>query len=94
MAKRKVRNQINNLIFDQQKVGNRPTILLCRWRVTYHCKALNKGYIFALDLIPIGALYTKLWGPKIVGIPILAIWESQDKKPFGCGLRGDAQSIM
>jgi hypothetical protein len=36
-------------------------------------KALNKGYNFASDLISIGGLHTKLWGPKVVGVPTLAI---------------------
>jgi hypothetical protein len=36
-------------------------------------KALDKGYNFVLDLISIGGLHTKLWGPKVVGVPMLAI---------------------
>ncbi len=41
--------------------------------MTYHWKALDKGYNFVLDLISIRGLHIKLWGPKVVGIPILAI---------------------
>ncbi len=55
------------------KVGNRPNFLACRWRATYRWKALNEGYNFALDLILIESLHTKLWGPKVVGVLILAI---------------------
>jgi hypothetical protein len=55
------------------KVGNHPDFLLCKWHVTYHWKALDKGYNFVLDLISIRGLHIKLWGPKVVGIPILAI---------------------
>jgi hypothetical protein len=44
-----------------------------RGRAKYHCKALDKGYSFALDLISIRGLNTKLWGPKVVGVPILGI---------------------
>jgi len=33
----------------------------------------NKGYNFVLDLVSIRGLHTKLWGPKVMGIPILAI---------------------
>ncbi len=29
------------------KVVNRPYLDVCKWRVTYHWKALNKGYNFA-----------------------------------------------
>jgi len=52
---------------------------MCRWRETYRWKALNKGYNFALDLILIEGLHTKLWGPKVTGVPILGISEL----PFG-----------
>jgi len=53
----------------------------------------------SLDLILIGGFHTKLWGPKVVGVPILGIlglpiWESRDKMPFGCGPHGEAQSII
>ncbi len=46
---------------------------MCRWYVTYHWKALNEGYNFGLELISIEGLHIKLWGPKVVGVPILAI---------------------
>jgi hypothetical protein len=44
-----------------------------RWYETYHWKYFNEGYNFALDIIPIGGLHTKLWGPKVVGILSLGI---------------------
>jgi len=34
---------------------------------------LDEGYNFALDLISIEGLHTKLWGPKVAGIPTLGI---------------------
>jgi hypothetical protein len=40
---------------------------------TYHWKALNKGYNFALDLILIKGLHTKLWCPKVAKVPTLGI---------------------
>ncbi len=46
---------------------------MCRWRATYCWKALDEGYNFVLDLISIGGLHTKLWGPKVVGVPTLTI---------------------
>jgi hypothetical protein len=47
---------------------------MCRWHVTYHWKSLNyEGYNFVLNLISIGGLHTKLWGPKVAGVPTLAI---------------------
>jgi hypothetical protein len=61
------------------KVKNRPDFLACKWRQTCNWKALDKGYNFGLDLITIGGLHTKLWGPKVVGVPTLAI----SRLPFG-----------
>jgi hypothetical protein len=55
------------------KVRNRPNFLAWRWCATYHWKALDKGYNFALDLISIGGLHTKLWAPKVDGVPTLRI---------------------
>jgi hypothetical protein len=49
------------------------------WRATYRWKALDKGYNFALDLILIGGLHTKLWGPKVTRVPTLGI----SGLPFG-----------
>jgi len=46
------------------KVGNYLDFVACRWRATYRLKDLNKGYKFALDLISIRGLHTKLWAPK------------------------------
>jgi hypothetical protein len=34
------------------------------WHATHCCKVLDKGYKFALDLISIRGLHTKLWAPK------------------------------
>jgi hypothetical protein len=52
---------------------------MCKWRQTYHWKALDKGYNFALDLISIEGLHTKLWGPKDAKVPTLGI----SGLPFG-----------
>ncbi len=41
--------------------------MTCRW------KDLDKAYNFALDFISIRGLQAKLWGPKVVGFPTLAI---------------------
>ncbi len=61
--------------FDSQplKVVIHPNLLVCRWRATYYWKALNAGYNFALDFISIGGLHTKLWAPKVVGVPSMRI---------------------
>jgi hypothetical protein len=61
------------------KVGNRPDFLACKWRATCHWKDLDEGYNFCSDLILIGGLHTKLWGPKVAGVLTLAI----SGLPFG-----------
>jgi hypothetical protein len=54
-----------------------PNFLMWRWCATYLWKDLDKGYKFALDLISIRGLHTKLWAPKvgtkIEGVPTLGI---------------------
>jgi len=55
------------------QVGNWPNFVACRWRATHHWKALDEGYNFALDFILIWSLHAKLSGPKIAGVPTLAI---------------------
>jgi len=66
----------SNWQFDSRplKVRNRPDFHVCRWRATYCRKALNEGYIFALNLIAIKGLHTKLWGAKVTGVLTLVIW--------------------
>jgi hypothetical protein len=54
-------------------------ICTCRWRATYRWKAFDEGYNFASDLVSIRGLYTKLWRPKVAGVPTLAI----SGLPFG-----------
>jgi hypothetical protein len=82
----------SNWQFDSQplKIKNRPDSLMCRWRVTYCWKALNKGQNFSFEFIPIGGLHAKLWAPKLwesnygnFGTP-KSTWDSKDKMPFGC----------
>jgi len=38
-------------------------------------KLSTRGYNFALDLISIGDLHAKIWGPKVVEVPTLGISE-------------------
>jgi len=59
--------------------------------VTYHWKALDKGYNFVLDLISIECLHTKLWGLEVAGVSILAIlglplWSPRTKSHLDVGL--------
>jgi hypothetical protein len=78
------------------KVGNRPNLLVCKGCATYCWKALDESYNFASYRISIEALLTKLWGSKIAGVPTWAIsgLALGTKRPFGCELRGQAQSIL
>jgi hypothetical protein len=65
------KGQESNCQFDSRplKVRNHPDFLAYRWRATYHWKALDKGYNFALDLITIGGLHRTLCASKVEGVP-------------------------
>jgi hypothetical protein len=78
------------------KIKNRPDFLVWKKCATYRCKALDKGYNFALDLIAIKGFHTKLWAPKVAKVLIVRIsgLPLGDKKTFGCGPRGDLQRII
>ncbi len=67
--------KIPNWQFDSQplKVGNRPDFLGCSWCVTYCWKTLDESYNFASNLISIWGFHTKLWAPKVAGVPTLGI---------------------
>jgi hypothetical protein len=71
----------SNWQFDSRslKVKNWPNFLMCRWHAKYCWKSLDEGYNFASDLILIGGLHIKLWGPKVTGVPTLKI----SGLPFG-----------
>ncbi len=58
----KKKGRESNWQFDSRprKVGNQHDFRVCRWRATHYWKALDKSYNFALDLISIGGLSTKL----------------------------------
>jgi len=63
---------------------------VCRWHATYHWKYFDKGYNFVLDLISIKGAHTKLWGPEVTRIPILAIsglplWSPETKSHLDVG---------
>jgi hypothetical protein len=102
MAKRRGRE--SNCQFESwlEKVENRPDLLGCRWRVIYRWKALDESYNFALDRTLIQGLLAKLWGSKVPGVPVGGIsglsrgspGSPAREKPFGCGPRGEVQSIL
>jgi hypothetical protein len=84
-GQKKSRN--SNRQFDSRplKVRSRPDFLLCRWRVTYRLEALDKGYNSVIDFISIEGLHTKLWAPKVAGLPTLGnFWKSRNKMSFRC----------
>jgi hypothetical protein len=71
MSKRKAGSQTASLREKDSrplKVGNRPDLLCYRQLATYHWKALDEGYNFALDLIAIGDLHKKLCAFKVAGV--------------------------
>jgi hypothetical protein len=64
-----------NWQFDSRprKVENQLDSLACRWCATCRWKALDEGYNFGWDLVPIGGLHQKLWSRKVAELPSLAI---------------------
>jgi hypothetical protein len=62
----------SNCQFDSRpkKVKNRLDLLVYRWRATYHWKALDEGYNFSSDHISIRGLLAKLWGSKVLRVPL------------------------
>jgi hypothetical protein len=97
----KKKGRESNWQFDSRplKVGNRPNPGACGWSATHRWKHLRESYNFALDFIPIRGLSKNLWSLKILGIQIeigsgLLLGSLRTKKPFGCGCRGKAQSIL
>jgi len=68
----KKKGQESNWQFDSQplKVRNRPNPDVCKWCATHHWKALEEGYKFAWNLIPIRGLNKMLWSLKFSGVQI------------------------
>jgi len=66
------KGQESNCQFDSrlEKVGNWPDLLSCKQRTTYCWKALDESYNFTLDRTSIRGLLAKLWGSKVVGVPL------------------------
>jgi hypothetical protein len=96
----KKKGRESNWQFDSQplKVENRPNPGACRWSVAHRWKSINESYKFASNLISIGGLGKELCHCKVVGPNWdnfgTPLWESRDKKPFGCKCRGEAQRIL
>jgi hypothetical protein len=53
-----------------RKIKNWPDLLGCKGHATYCWKALDKSYNFDWQRISIRGVLAKLWGSKIVGVPI------------------------
>jgi hypothetical protein len=64
--------------FSTIKSRDSPWIPSCRWRATYHWKALDKGYNLALDLTLIRGLHIMLWAFEVAGVPILGVLGQND----------------
>ncbi len=91
----------SNWQFDSRplKVGNRPVPDVRSESATWRWKALFEGYNFGWHLVPIGGWGEELWSPKVPGLQSgtvsgLPLWESREKVTFGCGCRGESQSIL
>jgi hypothetical protein len=82
--------------FRPLKIKNRPEIHVCNRRATYHWKALNVVYNFALDLASIKKIFTRNYGPPKFWESQFQknwdsrppSWESWDKMTLGCNPHG------
>jgi hypothetical protein len=95
------KGQESNWQFDSrpEKVENRPDLFSCKQRATYHWKALDKSYNFALDRTSTQGLLAKLWGSKVAKVPVGAIsglprGNPRREKSFGCRPYGEVQNIL
>jgi hypothetical protein len=87
----------SNWQFDSRplKVENRPAPDV-RWgSATRRWKALEEGYKFGWDLVPIGGWGEKLGCPKVPGVQNrdnfgTPLWESREKVSFECKCGGEA----
>jgi len=94
----------SNWQFDSRplKVGNRPAPDVRFGSAIRRWKDLDEGYNFGLDLVVIGGQDEELWPLKVPGVQNrdtwvdfgTPTWESREKEPFGCSLRGASQSIL
>ncbi len=91
----------SNWQFDSRplKVGNRPLPNIRIGSATWRWKALEESYNFSSDLVLIRLGIQEIWAPKVSGLQLgqfrdnfwTPTWESREKEPFGCSLRGVAQ---
>jgi hypothetical protein len=94
----------SNWQFDSRplKVGNRHLSDLRIESATWRWKDLDEGYNFGLDLVAIRSGSRELWALKVLGLQPgqfqdnfgTPTWESREKEPFGCSLRGVTQRIL
>jgi len=91
----------SNCQFDSRplKVGNRPLPDVASRSATWRWKALDESYNFGLELVPIRIQGEELWPSKVPGLQPgivsgLQLESLGKKKPFGCSLGGELQSIL
>jgi hypothetical protein len=72
--------------FDSQPliIRNPLDLGVCKWRITYCWKNIDKGYNFASCITSFGGLHKKLWASKVLIVPIskisrFPIWKSRGK---------------
>jgi hypothetical protein len=87
----------SNWQFDSRplKFRNQPNFFTCRWHVTYNWKNYRWGPQLWFRPHRDRRFAHKVMGFQSRGSPNFSnfrtpTWESQDKKPFGCGPRGEA----
>ncbi len=95
------KGQESNYQFDfrSQKVGNRPLPDVASRSATWRWKALDESYNFSWNLVPIRIRGEELWVSKASGLQPrtvsgLQLGSLKKKKPFGCILGRELQSIL
>ncbi len=96
----KKKGRESNWQFDSRplKIKDQPNPSVCRWSATHCWKVFNESYKLTSDLVPIKGLNKEIalqsgGSPNWDNFGIL-LWESRDKKPFGCRCRKEAQKIL
>jgi hypothetical protein len=94
----------SNRQFDSRplKVGNRPLPDIRIGSATWRWKAFEESYNFGSNLVLIRLGSREIWAHKVPGLQPgqfrnnfgTPTWESREKEPFGCSLRGVAQRIL
>jgi hypothetical protein len=97
----KKKGRESNWQFDSrsQKVGNQPNPCACKWRATTLLESSQQELQLCFRPYPDQRSERGIIAPQSCESSNLSsfgtlLWESRDKKPFGCEPHGEVQSIL